>query len=286
MLKTDRFLHDSNNRFAGEIDEKISDLTKFGLTPLQAKVYIRLVMLGPSYAKDLGATIGINRVDTYRILRGLRKRGLLEILISEPSKYVAVDSSTAIEILISEREKQVSSLKQQVPKIVEWLDSVSNSEKSVGLETDDSSVTHFKLKYGIQMVDSLRRLARKSEKEILKIWSAPGLVFHSDEGLLADFQKAAQRGIEIRGLVEINDENVDDIRYLSKFAAIRSAKDLSTTLRYTIADRKEVLVNATQAPLEQAGVMAFWTDNPAIVHGFVEDFDRKWENSLPVLLDE
>ncbi|MFI5421973.1 MAG: TrmB family transcriptional regulator, partial [Nitrososphaerales archaeon] len=237
-------------------------------------------------AKDLGAILGINRVDTYRILRGLRKRGLLEILISEPSKYVAVDSSTAVGILISERQKQVSHLKEEAPKIAGWLESVSNSEKSVAPDTDDSSVTHFKLKYGIQMVDSLRRLARKSEKEILKIWSAPGLVFHSEEGLLEDFQKAAERGIQIRGLVEINDENLEDIRYLSGFAAIRSAKDLSTTLRYTIADQKEVLVNATQAPLAQAGVMAFWTDNPAIVHGFVEDFNRKWENSQPVSLDD
>ncbi|MFI5421187.1 MAG: helix-turn-helix domain-containing protein, partial [Nitrososphaerales archaeon] len=78
LLKTDRFLDSPSNRLVAEIDEKISDLTKFGLTPLQAKVYIRLLMLGPSYAKDLGAILGINRVDTYRILRGLRKRGLLE----------------------------------------------------------------------------------------------------------------------------------------------------------------------------------------------------------------
>jgi sugar-specific transcriptional regulator TrmB len=286
VLKSERFLENSAPRPASDIEEKVSDLTSFGLTPLQAKMYIRLLMLGPSFAKDLGALLGISRVDTYRILRGLRKRGLLEVLISEPSKYVAIEAATAVEILVSEREKQVSNLKQRSPKIIAWLDSVTNSEKSVEQITDDSSVTHFRLKYGIQMVDSLRRLARKSENEILKIWSAPGLVFHSEQGLLQDFQKAAEKGVKIKGLVEINDDNVEDIRYLARFASIRSAKDLSTTLRYTIADHKEVLVNATQAPLEEAGVMAFWTDNPAIVHGFVEDFTRKWQHSLPVKLND
>jgi sugar-specific transcriptional regulator TrmB len=286
VLKSERFLENAAQRPASEIEEKVSDLTSFGLTPLQAKMYIRLLMLGPSFAKDLGALLEISRVDTYRILRGLRKRGLLEVLISEPSKYVAIDAATAVEVLVSEREKQVSNLKERSPKIVAWLDSIANSEKSVELVADDSSVTHFRLKYGIQMVDSLRRLARKSENEILKIWSAPGLVFHSEQGLLQDFQKAADRGVKIKGLVEINDDNAEDIRYLTRFANIRSAKDLSTNLRYTIADHKEVLVNATQAPLEEAGVMAFWTDNPAIVHGFVEDFTRKWQHSQPVKLDD
>ena len=136
------------------------------------------------------------------------------------------------------------------------------------------------------MVDSLRQLVRKSENEILKIWSAPGLVFHSEEGLLEEFSKASGRGVKINGLVEITDENVEDVRYLSQFANLRSAKDLSTTLRYTIADSNKVLVNATQAPLEQAGVMAFWTDNSAIVKGFIEDFDRKWERAHAIKFDD
>jgi sugar-specific transcriptional regulator TrmB len=271
---------------ASEIEEKISDMTKFGLTPLQAKVYIRLLMLGPILARDLGSTLEINRVDTYRILRGLRKRGLLEIQISEPSKYVAVDPTRAIEILISEREKQISELRSESVKIESWLNSVSNTEARIDRKEDDSSVTHFRLKYGVQMVDSLRQLLRKSEKEILKIWSAPGIVFHSEEGLLEEFRKAAERGIKIMGLVEITDENIEDVRYLSQFANLRSAKDLSTTLRYTIADSTKVLVNATQPPLEQAGVTAFWTDNLAIVNGFIEDFSRKWEASHPIKFDD
>ena len=286
MLGTERFPGLASDQQARllEIEEKIPELTNFGLTPLQARVYVRLLMLGPSHARHLGSILGINRVDTYRILRGLRKRGLLEVLISEPSKYVAVEPGQAIEILISERQKQISDLRSRSPSVLSWLNSIARSEpEPVGPQTiDDSSVTHFRLKYGIQMVDSLRKLARTSQTEILKIWSAPGLIFHSEEGLLEEFEKAAARGVKIRGLVEITEGNKEDVRYLSQFAILRSAKDLSTTLRYTISDSKEVLVNATQAPLEQAGVMAFWTDNPAIVHGFIEDFTRKWELSEAV----
>ena len=58
LLKTDRFLDAGSHPLVTEIEEKISELTKFGLTPLQAKVYIRLLMLGPSHAKDLGSILG------------------------------------------------------------------------------------------------------------------------------------------------------------------------------------------------------------------------------------
>jgi sugar-specific transcriptional regulator TrmB len=269
-----------------ETEEKISDLTNFGLTPLQAKVYVRLLMLGPSPARRLSSIVGINRVDTYRILRGLRKRGLLDVLISEPSKYIAVEPSRAVEMLISEKEKQISELRVRSSRIIKWLDAISNTElESFGLQSNESfSVTHFRLKYGIRMIESLRKLVRESEVEICKIWSAPGLVFHAEQGLLEEFEKAAGRGVKIKGLVEITDQNIENVQYLSRFANLRSARNLSTTLRYTISDSKEVLVNATQAPLEQAGVMAFWTDNEAIVHGFNEDFWRKWNASGAIAL--
>ena len=205
---------------------------------------------------------------------------MLEVLISEPSKYVAVEPSRAIEILVSEREKQVSDLRLQSKSVVGWLESISNSEMAPDPQTnDDRSATHFRLKYGIQMVDSLKKLIHDSHVEILKIWSAPGLMFHMEEGLLAEFEKAATRGVKIRGLVEITNGNIEDVRYLAQFATLRSARNLSTTLRYTISDSKTVLVNATQAPLEHADVMAFWTDNNAIVRGFGEDFIRKWETA-------
>lgn len=271
-----------------EVEERIPELINFGLTPLQAKVYVRLLMLGPSPARHLGSILRISRVDTYRILRGLNKRGLVEILITEPSKYIALEPSRAIEILISEREKQVSDLRARSANVIDWLESISHSEAALpsGPTNDDSSVTHFRLKYGIQMIDSLRKLVRGSEREILKIWSAPGLMFHMEEGLLEEFEKAAARGVKIKGLVEITEGNVEIVRYLSQFVTLRSAKNLSTTLRYTISDSRKVLVNATQAPLEQAGVMAFWTDNRAIVHGFEEDFRSKWENSVAVKLQD
>jgi len=282
LLETDRYpgIPIDQQRIL-ELEDRISELTNFGLTPLQAKVYARLLMLGPSPARYLGSVLGINRVDTYRILRGLRKRGLLEVLMSEPSKYVAVEPSRAIEILISEHEKQITDLRSHSRSVVSWLDSISNSEViPPGLQSaNDISATHFRLKYGIQMVDSLKKLIRSSQVEILKIWSAPGLTFHTQEGLLAEFEKAATRGVKIRGLVEITNGNIEDVRYLSQFAVLRSAKNLSTTLRYTISDSKIVLVNATQAPLEQADVMAFWTDNNTIVRGFAEDFARKWETA-------
>ena len=137
------------------------------------------------------------------------------------------------------------------------------------------------------MVDSLRQLLRKSEKEILKIWSAPGIVFHSEEGLLEEFRKAAERGVKIKGLVEINDENIEDVRYLSQFANLRSAKGIF--LRHygiRLQIQPKFWLTRPNPHWNKLGVTAFWTDNLAIVNGFIEDFTRKWEASHPIKFDD
>jgi len=61
----------------------IKDLMEYGLTKLQAKLYLGILMLGSSTVQNLSKLMGINKVDTYRVLKELTKKGLVEVMVGK-----------------------------------------------------------------------------------------------------------------------------------------------------------------------------------------------------------
>lgn len=245
-------------------------------------MYTSLVAYGPSQARSLVSILDIGRVDLYRILRGLRKRGLVEIILSSPSRYEAVVPKRAIEILIKESENRLLDLRRHAPPLVESLQSMSEIEKA-SEPRDDSTQDHFRLKYGRQVLDTREQLIENSRKEILIIWSAIGLKSHSVEGLLQHFERAAMRGVNIRAITEITREDVMEVQTIKQFTSLRISDNLSVSLRPMIIDSKQVLLSGTYLPASnEKELIALWTDNPAIVNGFILHFARLWESSAPI----
>jgi len=275
--------HDSwrDGKIDLEDEGLISDLSQFGLTPLQAQLYLTLVKCGPSHARVLSSTLGINRVDVYRVLRGLQKLGLIEIILASPSKYSAIDPKRAIDLLIKDNENRLMKIKNRAQKLSSRIAAVSNTN-FLPERIDDSAQHHFKLKYGWQVLDTLKILIDGAQREILVIWSGVGLRVHSAEGILEHFEKAFQRGVRIKAITETTSDDSDEIRLLNRITSLRISDNLLSSLRSITVDSKQVLLSATAAPPSESERMSLWTDNRAIVDGFVKDFDRLWQISLPV----
>jgi HTH-type transcriptional regulator, sugar sensing transcriptional regulator len=264
-----------------EVEERIDDLSYFGLTPLQSKVYIALVMYGPSSASTIGSSIGVNRVDIYRVLKGLEKRGIVEALLGNPAKYIAIDPQRALATLIKEAENHVAELKEQGVPLAEWLKSISKLKATSELP-DQVALTHFKLKHSRQVFDTFKTLMENSQREILKVWSPAGLHLYYSERLLEYFRKASERGVMIKAVTEVRKDNLREVNEISEYVSLRHSDNLSASLRYMIVDSKQVFVNATPVPMNIHDFTALWTDNPAIVQGFCLEFARLWDSSSPL----
>ncbi len=244
-------------------------------------MYVSLVVYGPSHAKSLVSIMEIGRVDVYRILRGLRKRGLVEVYLGSPSKFAAVDPKRALDFLTKEKENNLAELKKSSGTLKERLEAVS-ARMHAPDPRDDTAQNHFKLKFGRQVLDTREQLLNRANKEILVIWSGLGLKIHIAEGLLQTFERAAARGVKIRAITEFMTDDLQEIQLINKFATLRIGENLLTTLRSMIVDSREVLLSATSLPASQSELIALWTDNAAIVSGFMKDFDRLWDRSLPL----
>ena len=86
--------------------DEISDsiqliLRKFGLTQNELKVYNHLIQSDPKQANEIGKDLKIYRTETYRILKSLENKGMLNIIFDKPSKFVGIDYVKVLDNLIN-----------------------------------------------------------------------------------------------------------------------------------------------------------------------------------------
>ena len=73
-----------------------SALEDYGLTRLEAQVYLMLVMKGETEALEMSRALNIHLPQFYNIANNLQKKGFIEIQVGRPKRYRAVDPEQVI----------------------------------------------------------------------------------------------------------------------------------------------------------------------------------------------
>ena len=139
-------------------------LEKLGLTELQAKVYLKLLEVGPSPVGKIIKQLDVARISCYDILNRLISRGLVSFVQTRGVRlYQATDPVKLLHIA-EEREKEVLSQKDTIKELLPDL----NKLKLIGKEDKEASI--YKTKEGMK---SLFELMLKNNHSIYVI-SATG----------------------------------------------------------------------------------------------------------------
>jgi sugar-specific transcriptional regulator TrmB len=99
-------------------DENIQTLVNFGLSYVQAEVYLTLLKLKKSDAKTLAKTSNIARQDIYRTMPTLQRLGLVEKIIGTPTMYRATPVRNAAAILLEGKKQEYDSLVQRTDSLI------------------------------------------------------------------------------------------------------------------------------------------------------------------------
>lgn len=89
-----------------ETSEDIEILTSLGLRLAESKVISSLFKLGESTVGDISKESGVAREFVYRLLPKLKKRGLVEEIITVPKKFKAIPLKEAYRILLRRKEEE------------------------------------------------------------------------------------------------------------------------------------------------------------------------------------
>ena len=95
-----------------EISDSIqSILRKFGLTQNELKVYNHLIQNDPKQANEIGKDLKIYRTETYRILKSLENKGMVNIIFDKPTKFIGIDYVKALDNLINSQLDRLNELR-------------------------------------------------------------------------------------------------------------------------------------------------------------------------------
>lgn len=189
-----------------EEDELISQLQNFGLTQMDAELYIGLLKAGPSKVGQLSNFTGINRIKVYRILEKLKNLGFVSTTFSNPTIYSAKDLKTSLQDVTDRKKFELVRLEKLEPLLSETYEKLKSN---VTLQSDEKQAQEPQFaiisgRHNIYM--HILKLIRK-EKEGLYFITTPsdlGMMYYTSipESIL----EAQKRGVEIKCVTEVEEK--------------------------------------------------------------------------------
>jgi len=121
----------------------LDELSKYGLTEIQAKSYCSLLRLGKTSAMEIAKALSVHRSEVYRVLRQLEEKGIVTEHSGRPILFTPAPPEEALDILLQEQLKKGEYLEGNLPKMIDWLRSQTKLREigpSVLLIDDDESI--------------------------------------------------------------------------------------------------------------------------------------------------
>ncbi len=249
----------------------VTYLEDFGLTKKEAEVYYILSRLGSANANEITNAAQYNRLQTYRSVKGLLDRGLVEISLERPRRYTPLKIEHTISLLEQEAANRIIQLENIKPLLLQkW-----SEEPDFPISRDSCTFrivqgTKNVFKFAIMLFDSAQKdidIAIKGN-EIMR-W-----IIEDTDGSL---QKEPSKQVKVRIISEFNKYNKSVTQRFLEFCELRHVSSLNT-VPIALIDGKEVLIclnGNTQGIPENA----IWTNHPDLVSMLSGFFDGLWFNA-------
>jgi sugar-specific transcriptional regulator TrmB len=272
-----------------ELQNLITALAEYGITPTQAKLYLYLLSRGSAPAHEISKAVGLHRVDVYRKLRELESFGMVEVYLDVPKRFGAVNPRVAISTLVSKLTSDVDSLRKSSITLENRLASFRVRQKTQNPLTALAAYSDTSYRYGMGRKNYLREvdnLTKNAKYEILRVAPPNGLRRVYTTGSFKEIKSAAERGVTIRLITEINRSNLRFAKMVSKIIHVRHLN--GTGFRLIVGDRSRVILSARfdekllTADADLDGYFTF--EDPAIAEVGRFLFEHLW--SAAVEIDE
>ncbi len=152
-----------SSNFQEFLEETANELTDFGLTKTQAKIYITILALGVASASEIAALSKIRREEIYRIIPKLEKQGIVTRKLKTPRKFSAIKPEKATQLLTRTKLK---TMKEEIDKLDEKKVSLASKLKTIELpiQLDDPSIDVISKHDNVIM--KLMEMAKNAKRQI------------------------------------------------------------------------------------------------------------------------
>jgi sugar-specific transcriptional regulator TrmB len=249
----------------------VNYLQDFGLNEKEAKIYYILSRLGSASASEISSDTQYNRLQTYRTVKGLLDRGIIEISLERPRKYTPLKIEHVISLLQQEAANRIMQLENKKPLLLQKWSEITDfpiSRASYTFRIIQGNKNVFK--FAIMLFDSAMKeidIAIKGS-EITR-W----IIEDTDNSL----QKKHSKQVKIRVISEFDKHNRPAMQRFLEFCELHHVSSLNT-VPIALIDGKEMLIclnGNTQGLPENA----IWTNHPELVSMFTSFYNSLWHSA-------
>ncbi|MBH41088.1 MAG: transcriptional regulator [Candidatus Magasanikbacteria bacterium] len=147
----------------------INYLKKLGFSDKTAKVYLGLLLLGPSSVRTLAAHVEYNRGTTYDALKWLQEEGVVSFFKKDSKQHFVAENPEMLHAIVKKRQSELSRVEQSVEKHIPELLALYNAGggRPVARYYDSNSI-HL-------ILEDVLDVCEQDEESLYRIYSAEGV---------------------------------------------------------------------------------------------------------------
>lgn len=240
-------------------------LTRFGFSDREAVLYLASLRRGRATARELTREARIDRVLGYRLLDGMRARGLLEITAERPRRYTAVPAPLVLERHLRERRTALESDEELARRLI--------AELAAATAPAAGGAARYQLLAGPgHIYDYLGEMADRAHRTIEVMLTFRSMRDSLDHGLGSRLAKFMAAGGSFRLILESDPRLPPTLarfrRTTRRFPRVEIREMAPQPSRLTIVDGREALLFLVpEARDAGADPVAVWTDHPGFIEG-------------------
>lgn len=261
-------------------------LKNFGLTEKEIEVYLLLARRGVQKTGQIAKQLKTNKGLTYRLLKNLQKKGVVEATLESPTRYTAISFEKVI-------DAYVKSTREEAERTEEAKNSLLSDWNRISQEELDSSLEKFGVIEGKKKIfKKISKLLKETEEQI-----SIGL-------LISDFLDAERfdvfdtlddmitSGKSYRILTQFSKQDLQTLKVLKRrinsalnFRGINPSLELSTFSRIVIRDNEEIVLfisDNQHGSSEYQKDVCLFTNCKSIIQAFSVFFEDLWKDSIEI----
>jgi sugar-specific transcriptional regulator TrmB len=272
-------------------DQVIDTLMSFGLTRMDARVYILIAKKGPQKAIEVAKNLKTSKPQLYRSLKILESKGLVSATLEHPARFSALSFEKALDLLTKAKMKKALEEAQQIQETKQ--DILDNWQKISLGGPPDVSEKFMVIEGRDNIYARIQQMITESKSHISTITTVPNLIRANQFGVFdSGFKHPLKPKIKFRLLTQISEQNVpvmkDFLKEISgaelNFEGRNPDLGLKTSPRLIIRDEEEIMLfitSKTDATTGQDNV-GLWTNCKDLVQAFTTTFEDNWRNSTDI----
>lgn len=267
-------------------EEVLKTLVSFGLTEIDAQVYVFLAKKGAQKGRDICKALKITKQQLYPSLKNLKKRGIVSSTIEHPARFSAIPFEKVLDLFIKAKMEETQRLQKSKDEIL---------SKWQALEIAEIDTSRFTVIEGRSYIFSkIQQMMQETKNQISTITTVPSLVQADQYGLFdVGFSPALESKIKFRFLTELSSQNVEAMKNLMResrgvkldFEGRNPNLGFKLFPRMVIRDEDEAIFfikPRTEASIIEKDDVCLWTNCKTLVQAFTAIFEELWRYSTDI----